>query len=179
MLCKGTPPWENLLTPTICTCLIDKTATKETLPPILKTCAQETIDSYPATSVHAYTDGSAFKATISAGYGIHMRYPDGSTYNYQDSCGQNCSNYEAEMTAIKVAIEIVHQHFDLQQQRPADLVIFSDSQSVLEALDTHPYSDGELHAIVVAIRSNPQPPHRTPNHSYTTMDPWTQWLTGQ
>ena len=39
-------------------------------PNILKLCAKETVNSYSTSAIHAYTDGSAFKATINAGFGI-------------------------------------------------------------------------------------------------------------
>ena len=72
-----------------------KKITKEAEPNILKLCAQETVNSYSRSAIHAYTDGSAFKATINAGFGILLKYPDGSSSEYSDSCGINCSNYEA------------------------------------------------------------------------------------
>ena len=90
------PPWQHLHQPKIVTSLLDKKITKEAEPNILKLCAQETVNSYSTSAIHAYTDGSAFKATINAGYGILLKYPDGSSSEYSDSCGTNCSNYEAE-----------------------------------------------------------------------------------
>ena len=111
---------------------------------ILKTCALETIDSYPATAIHVYTDGSAFKATKNAGYGILLRYPDGSVYEHCDSCGENCSNYEAEVKAIQTTTQLIHQHLNLGEKNPADIVIFSDSKSALDALQNPPYARKEI-----------------------------------
>jgi hypothetical protein len=41
---------------------------RSTLPSILKITVMETIHSYPLDVHYAYTDGSAFKATLNAGY---------------------------------------------------------------------------------------------------------------
>ena len=87
---QNVPPWQHLHQPKIVTSLLDKKVTKEAEPNILKLCAQETVNSYSTSAIHAYTDGSAFKATINAGFGILLKYPDGSSSEYSDSCGTNC-----------------------------------------------------------------------------------------
>ena len=87
----------------------------EAEPNILKLCAQETVNSYSTSAIHAYTDGSAFKVTINAGFGILLKYPYGSSSEYSDSCGTNCSNYEAEKIAIKTAMQLIHQRFELSE----------------------------------------------------------------
>ena len=71
------PPYLPLKGATINTKLIGN-CSKKSDPLILKTSALETIDSYPKDWIHTYTDGSAFKATINAGYGATVNYPDGS-----------------------------------------------------------------------------------------------------
>ena len=93
---QNVPPWQHLHQPNIVTSLLDKKITKEAEPNILKLCSQETVNSYSTSAIHAYTDGTAFKATINAGFGILLKYPDGSSSEYSDSCGTNCTNYEAE-----------------------------------------------------------------------------------
>ena len=70
------PPYLPLKGATINTKLIGN-CSKKSDPLILKTSALETIDSYPKDWIHTYTDGSAFKATINAGYGATVNYPDG------------------------------------------------------------------------------------------------------
>jgi hypothetical protein len=47
-----------------------------TLDSILKTAVMDTIDAYPLEAMHAYTDGSAFKASLNDGYGADIIYPD-------------------------------------------------------------------------------------------------------
>ena len=91
--------------------------------------------------IHAYTDGSAFKATINAGFGILLKYPDGSSSEYSDSCGTNCSSYEAEKIAIKTAMQLIHQRFELSESNPTDVIIFREAKSALEALQNPPYQD--------------------------------------
>jgi hypothetical protein len=49
---------------------------KSTLAPILKTAVMETIYTYPLKIIHAFTDGSAFKATLNAGYRAVIIYPN-------------------------------------------------------------------------------------------------------
>ena len=128
-------PWTNLKMPTIKSSLNDENVNKSTDPNILKLAALETIDSYPTTAVHVYTDGSAFKGTVFAGYGVHMQYPDGSSFDFSNACGQICSNYEAEITALRSAVELAHQSFELGEHDPTDIIIFTDSKSALQALE--------------------------------------------
>ena len=106
--------------------------------------ALETIDSYPKTAVQAFTDGSAFKATVFAGFGAHLKFQDGSFENLSEPCGNICSNYVAEIKAIKAALNFTHNLFEQKIKEPTDLVIFTDSQSALEALQTPQSRDEEI-----------------------------------
>ena len=128
------PPWTAIRNPTIKTSLLDPAVNKTTEANILKSCALETIDSYPSSSIHAYTDGSAFKGTTFAGFGAYLTFPDGTSLKHCDACGVNCSNFDAEIIAITSAIKIVHQSFEDRERDPCDLVIFTDSKSTLQAL---------------------------------------------
>ena len=128
-----------------------KKKSKEAEPNIFKLCAQETVNSYITSAIHAYTDGSLFKATINAGFGILLKYPDGSSSEYSDSCGTNCSNYEAEKIAIKTAIQLIHQRFELSESNPTDVIIFSDAKSALEAPQNPPYQDQITSEIALGI----------------------------
>ena len=135
---QGKAPWTSVRKPIIQTTLLDERANKSSHPSLLQQSTLETIQNFPTTSIHVYTDGSAFKATTKAGYGILLKYPDGTTSEHYDSCGENCSNYEAEAVAITTAIQIIHQKFELTEITPSDIVIFSDSKSVLQALQNSP-----------------------------------------
>ena len=132
---SSTPPWSQLKIPTIKTGLLEENVCKSTDQTILRTCAMETLHTYPTSWIHAYTDGSAFKGTTFAGFGVHLKFPDGTSSDFSDACGNICSNYEAEIMAIKTAIEITRQHFELGEQPPSHVVIFTDSKSALEALE--------------------------------------------
>ena len=59
-------PWTNLKPAVIKTSLLDPSVNKSTDPIILKLNTLETIDTYSSSSIHAYTDGSAFKGTTFA-----------------------------------------------------------------------------------------------------------------
>jgi len=69
---------------------------KSSNPLQLKASALETIDSYPLSMVHAYTDRSAFKGTVNAGYGAVVCYRNGEEKEILNSSGTFYSNYIAE-----------------------------------------------------------------------------------
>ena len=140
-------PWVEFKHATIKCSLLDPSINKTSLPTILKTGALETVDSYPPTLIHGYTDGSAFKGTTFAGFGAFLKFPDGSDVEISNACGMSCSNYEAEVQGLISATELLHQHFELGEKEPTDTVIFTDSKSTLEALEhpfENPHSDIEL-----------------------------------
>jgi hypothetical protein len=79
-----------------------------TLTSILKTAVMKTINPYPLEAIHAYIVGSAFKATLNAGYRDVIIYPNVHPYykpRILGHCGQYCFNYTAEI----IAIEMVHR----------------------------------------------------------------------
>ena len=114
---------------------MDPKVDKSTDPTTLRFASFETIDSYPSSVIHAYTDGSAFKGTTFAGFGVYLKFPDGTSLDFSDACGRTCSNHEAEIKAIRTAIELAHQSFDLNEHAPTDLIIFTDSKSALQAME--------------------------------------------
>ena len=116
MKCPGPPPWKPIYTAEIKTSLLDDTANKNTAPHILTTCTYETIENYPKTIIHAFTDGSAFKATTFAGFGVFLKYPDKTSFHWSEPCGNTCSNYIAEVKAITSAIGIIHQQFETEEK---------------------------------------------------------------
>ena len=95
----------------------------------------ETIDSYHDVLIHAYTDGSALDGTSSAGCGAFIRFPGRPDIDISEACGMTCSNYDAEIQGLVYAVENIDQHFLLDKENPANVVIFTDSLSTLQALD--------------------------------------------
>ena len=93
------------------------------------------------------------KGTTYAGYGILLEFPDGTRQEFCDSCGTNCSNYEAEAAAIKTATELIHQKLELQEIEPANLIIFSDSLSVLDALKSMSFENTEIRKTAQALHN--------------------------
>ena len=147
-------PWTKLQPPIIKTSLLDPSLNKSSDQNILKLNSLETIDSYPTTSIHAYTDGSAFKGTTFAGFGVFLKFPDESHFEFNDACGAFCSNYEAEISAIKAAVEITHQSFELNERSPSNMVIFTDSKSTLQALsESTSNSDPNIFSLAKTIDS--------------------------
>ena len=109
------------------------------------------IDSYPKDSVHVYTDGSAFKATINAGYGVRISYPNGNKTELYDSCGSFSSNYTAEQKAIEAALGSITYTFNTLPDSVRDVVIFTDSLSALQALESGKYENKEMSNIAIKI----------------------------
>ena len=66
-----------------------------------------------------------------------MKYPDGNIFDHSEACGETCSNYEAEITALICAVELTHQHFSQSDHQTSNLVIFTDSLSALQALESY------------------------------------------
>ena len=114
------PPFMPLKQATIRPKLIDNSS-KKTDPLALKLSALETIDAYPKDWIHSYTDGSAFKATINAGYGAVIYFPDGTKEEILYPCGSVCSNYIAEQLAIHSAITYIHNAFD---RNPSHIIYY-------------------------------------------------------
>ena len=128
------PPHIFLNKPEIAKTLLDG-CNKNSNPIALKASALETIDSYPSTWIHSYTDGSAFKATINAGYGAAIHMPSGEKKEIFNSSGSFCSNYIAEQQAITNAITFINYYFDNNPQDITNTIIFTDSLSTLDALE--------------------------------------------
>ena len=54
---------------------------------------------------------------------------------YSDACGRTCTKYDAEIKALRTAVELAHQSFELNEHSPKDIVIFTDSKSALQAIE--------------------------------------------
>ena len=124
------PPHRNITSPVINKTLIGK-ETKKSDPNTLKLSALETIDQYPKDKIHVYTDGSAFKATVNAGYGAIIFYPEGQKDEVSNPCGSFCSNFVAEKEAILKSVEHLTEVFDKEPRKAQDIFIFTDSLSAL------------------------------------------------
>lgn len=62
--------------------------------------AERTMLSCPDELIHVYTDGSAFKGKVNAGYGARMTHPDKTCKELHSPCGRFCTFYEAETFAM-------------------------------------------------------------------------------
>ena len=144
-------PQTQLRSPEISTTLRNELANKKMDPIELKREAEHTILEYPDDWTHVYTDGSAFKATVNAGYGIWICFPDEKSIEISDACGATCSNYEAEIKAIKSAVETLHNTFNEEPSKVTNTVIFSDSKSALQALENHSVDSKEIQETAMKI----------------------------
>ena len=100
-----------------------------------------------------FTDGSAFKGTINAGYGARIEYADNSYEEIYEPCGAHCSNYEAEAFAINAALEKIEETFKNEPNKIQDTVIFSDSLSCLESLKSQNFENSSNRDLTININS--------------------------
>ena len=129
------PPGTTLRKAVIKTTLLDPNLNKNSDPLLLRQGTLETIDNYSSVPIHVYTDGSAFKATINAGAGVLMKYPNGTRTRTSIPCGKYCSNYTAEIKAMDKAVSTMHSEYTEKTSIPEDIVIFTDSLSALQDLE--------------------------------------------
>ena len=126
-----TSPLQDLIPPIINTSLLNSLINKASNPTVLRASALETIDSYQS-SIHAYTDGSSTSASNS-GAGVFIKIPGSVNNSISLPCGSNCNNYQAEVLAISASLEHLQERMRTDLST-SDIVLFSDSQSALEAL---------------------------------------------
>ena len=147
------PPHHHLEKPTLHAELLVK-ADKSTPQPILKLHTYETIASYPEDIIHAYTDGSAVRATLNGGYGSIIYTPKSKPIELSGPCGAHCSNYEAEIEAIIQTLNKILELFKNKSVQPTDIVLFTDSQSAILAIDDWQGKASHKIAKIVAICDN-------------------------
>ena len=127
---KNIPPSQNLKKPSICLELKKKVTKQKTDLVDLQLTGLQTIQDYPESWIHIYTDGSAMKGTVNAGLGARIEYPNQSYEEISNPCGSLCSNFEAEALAMKAAISKIAN----SPEKYENIVLFTDSKSVLDAL---------------------------------------------
>ena len=146
-------PYMDVKLPDVRTDLCNKNVNKQSDANTLKSIAQETIDRYPTTWIHAYTDGSAFNAIANAGLGAWIKLPNNKTLSLTSPCGIYCSNYDAEVAAINEALQAIHRELETDANSKPDVVIFSDSQSALQAIQNWDSSSTSVTEIIKKIHS--------------------------
>ena len=107
--------------------------------------AQATFKSYLASTTTVFTDGSLIKVggATNAGYGAKIRFA-GQTES-DELVGPCCekSNYTAELTASREVLEYREERVEEDATLAADVVIFTDSMSTLQALESLSGRDGQ------------------------------------
>ena len=145
---KDMPPHREFNLPEIGMSLVGN-VTKKDDPVTVLTASLLTIDKFPDDWIHVYTDGSATKATSKAGYGIYIEYPDGSSDEVSKACGENSSNYDAEVAAIENTLILLKAQMQTFPVRKRNIVIFTDAMSALESLEEDPMNKPELKLIIM------------------------------
>ena len=144
---KDLPPHMVLKAPEI-RMNIKRNVSKKDDPVQILRASLETIDSYSDQWIHVYTDGSAFRGTSKAGYGVLIHYPDGSSGEFSGPCGEHASNYVAEVVAIETALDYIKTFFDTFPHRKRSIAIFTDSMSALQGLENDPTVKEEFRTIL-------------------------------
>ena len=143
------PPHLSLHMPEIYTALINENINKKSDPVLLQRVAEDTINRYQEDWIHIYTDGSAFKATVNAGFGVYVCFPDGSSHTCFDACGSICSNYNAELYGIQAALKYLHSTFQADPSKKNNAVIFTDSMSALQAMENRSVDKEAAHTRII------------------------------
>ena len=131
------PPHKEMKKPHIKLDIGDTCINKKNIDPVdLLFIAEKTIEQYPENWIQVYTDGSAFKGTVNAGYGSRIQFPDKTCEELFDSCGAQRSNFEAEAEAIDASLQYISTTFNQKTKPQNNIVIFSDAKSVLQALES-------------------------------------------
>ena len=136
---KNPHPGKERKSPSIFLDLNEKMSKKGSDVIDLQVTGLQTISKYPDDCIHVYTDGSAFKGTVNAGYGARIEYPDNTLEELSHPCGTNCSNYEAEALAIKAAVQRIQEKVQENDFENTQVIIFSDAKSVLQALNNETF----------------------------------------
>ena len=146
------PPNKALLTPVIKLDLVEKISKSNSDSVELNLIGNKTITSY--TDFHQiFTDGSAFKGTLNAGFGARIEYLDKECDEISEPCGVHCSNFEAEAFAMNSAIEKLKETFKENPTKINNCVIFSDSRSCLESLKMQNLENTAIRDLCINISS--------------------------
>ena len=135
------PPHIQLQLPEIKLELKHQDVNKKSDPVTLKLATEDTIISYPQNWIQIYTDGSAFKTTINAGYGSWIVLPDDTSHEISQPCGSMCSNFEAETMGIKAAVEYINTLFQSNPTNITNIVVYTDSKAALQSIKENTCKD--------------------------------------
>ncbi|GFS13023.1 hypothetical protein ElyMa_003126700 [Elysia marginata] len=145
-------PWEN-----------NKVSISYTIPGIerkneedtnnLRVKTLEHIDNtYPHdTWTHIYTDGSSDNMKA-GGAGIHIWHSDGSKEDIAKATGSICSNFKAQVIAIKTALKHIQANQDNSGEEQK-YITFCDSQAALQSLEQTP-TDQLSEAMAPLLKQN-------------------------
>ncbi|KAK7004200.1 chitinase [Biomphalaria glabrata] len=153
--------------------LIDPEVNKKCTKTVLRNTARKTVAQYPADSIKVYTDGSTREnlGQKTSGYGVVVRFP-GSTENDEilGACSGR-SNYVAEMVAIQNAVEYIEERLNEKTAQPSPIVLFTDSLSSLQAIESPADTLPEPLAKTLACVGRLQEKIRT-TFQYVHLDTW-------
>ena len=106
-------------------------------------------ETYPETTwTHIYTDGSAEGSRKNGGAGVSIRKTGEAEKRKALPSGTVCSNFRAELTGIKAALEYISEETHTGRR----YVIFCDSLSAIQSLDREPKDS--LTRSILTILSN-------------------------
>ena len=100
---------------------------------ILRASLLQTIDTYSDQWIMC-TRTVQFSGVL-AGYGVLIH---GSSADISGACGEQASNYDAEIAAIEINLDYIKTFFHTFPSRNQSIVIFTESLSALQGLEIDP-----------------------------------------
>ena len=123
-------------------------ASRNQSPHVLKALSLELIESrYPSESwVHVYTDGSSVKAVRNGGSGFYIIFPDGTKVSQSVPGGTRCTNFKAEILAIKSSADYLTDC----KKNIGSIVFLTDSMSAIQALNSRT-DDPSIYSLLSSV----------------------------
>ena len=121
------PLYKTAYQPNLCPHLIVKSSSKVDIGHLQKRLAAETIDTYPNTMTHVDTNGSVRNAVEQEGYGLTTQHPDATRKDISAALGQNFNNYDAELKAIRSALQTISNDCDNPHPPCVNNIVVTDT----------------------------------------------------
>ena len=106
-----------------------------------------------------------------AGYGLTIQYTDATRKDISEACRQHCNNYDAELKAIRSALQTISE--DCDNPNPPcvnNIVIFTDSQSAIQAIAQMQHHKQPIVTDILTTANK--------LHNQNDVETYSQWIPG-